>query len=91
MEYKLKPLTLNQRIECNDVAKEFNPSKGTVIVSKSFSNRILWLKYGLDEINGIKINENNFDTEVMKLNDNEIFSISDEIAEVTNFSTKKNS
>ncbi len=91
MEYKLKPLTLNQRIECNDVTKEFNPSKGTVIVSKSFSNRILWLKYGLDEINGIKINENNFDTEVMKLNDNEIFSISDEIAEVTNFSTKKNS
>lgn len=89
MEFKTKPLTLSQRIECNDIETEMNPSQGTVIVRDVFKQRIKYLRYGLKSLNGIEINEENFDAEVNKLANDEIVEIADFIAEETNLSKKK--
>lgn len=88
MDYKLKPLSLKQRAECNDQEIVIEPGGG-VRVKNLFSMQILWLKYGLDSLNGIQITPENFDEQVNKLTLDEIRKIADEIAQETNFSKKK--
>jgi len=89
MKFTTKPLTLQQRIECNSIKAEYNPINKTVDFSEIFKGQILYLKYGLDELNGIKITEDNFDIEVMKLSNEEITEISNVISDETNFPKKK--
>jgi len=88
MDYKLKPLSLRQRAECNDQEIVIEPGGG-VRVKNLFSMQILWLKYGLDTLNGVKITQDNFEEQVNNLSLDEIRTIADEIAQETNFSKKK--
>jgi len=90
MKFTTKYLTLQQRIECNDlIPVEMNPGLGTYTIKDAFKAMLLYLKYGLDTLNEIKITEENFDEQVNKLSTDEIKKISDQIAEETNFSKKK--
>jgi hypothetical protein len=88
MEYKLKPLTLAQRAECNNQEIVIEPGGG-VRVKNLFSTQLLWLKHGLESLNGVILTADNFDIEVNKLSVDEIRKLADEIAEATNFSKKK--
>jgi len=87
--FTTKPLTLEQRIDANNLKNEINPVTGYVITKNLFAGRIRYLRYGLETLNGVEITEENFDTEVNKLTNDEITFISDYIAEETNFSKKK--
>ena len=79
-DFKIRPLTLKEREICSNQAMEF----------KSFFTQILiWIRYGLIELKGIKITENNFDEEVNKFSDQKISDISFAIREATQFPDKK--
>lgn len=89
INYETKPLTLEQRVECNDIKTEMNPEAGTVIVHDVFSQRVKYLRYGLKTLEGKEVTKDNFDELAMTLSNDDITVISDKIAEETNFSKKK--
>jgi len=89
MDYEIKMMTLAERIDCNDLAIEFDKISGTITTKNIFLQRIKYLRYGLKSLNGVELTEQNRDTEINKLTNNEIEQISDAIALETNFSKKK--
>jgi hypothetical protein len=88
--YELKPLTLAEREICSNKLTEVNIS-GSVVIREGFTYILRWLKYGLKSIEGVEIFEANFDSEVNKLNDDDIADISNAIKEATQFPNKKKS
>ena len=89
MKYETKHLTLAERVECNDLKTEMNPTSGTVIVHDIFAQRIKYLKYGLKSVDGKEATAENIDELIMELSNDDINKISDKIADETNFSKKK--
>lgn len=87
--FETKPMTWVQRTEVNDIETEMNPVKGTVTVRDVFKQRGLYMLYGLKSIEGVEITEDNFDNEMMKLSNDEIETISNQIADECNFPKKK--
>jgi len=88
LEFITKPITLQQRIDCNDMSTEFTPGGG-IITRDIFAQRIKYLRYGLKSVEGMEITEDNFDNEIMKLSNDEIDIISNQIAMESNFTKKK--
>jgi len=91
IKYKTKPLSLEQRIEVNDLMTEMNPTTGTIIVRDVFRQRVKYLRYGLASLGDVELTDENVDAEINKLTNDEIEKISDAIAEETNLSKKKKS
>ena len=91
MKFTTKHLTLSQRIECNRIRTTAVPDdKGYLIVDVMW-NRINYIREGLDTLNGVKITNDNFDEELNKLSDIELYEISDDIFNKANISKKKKS
>ncbi len=88
LEFITKPITYEQRIDCNDMSTEFTPGGG-VITRDIFAQRAKYIKYGLKSLEGIEITEDNFKNKFMELSNDEITIISDQIANESNFPKKK--
>ena len=82
IDYKLKPLTLSEREDC---------SNQYIRLSTWFTQTLSWMRCGLIELKGVKITKDNFDTEVVKLDDDDITDISADIRERTQHPDKKKS
>lgn len=89
IKFETKQLTLEQRIDVNDIETEINPKSKTITVKDLFKQRIKYLKYGLKKLGDAEIDEKNFDELVNKLSNDEIEIISNKIAEETNLTKKK--
>ena len=81
-DYKIKPLTLSEREDC---------SNRYFAMKNIFTQTMTWIRYGLIELKGIQITKDNFDIEVVKLDDDEIADIALDIREKTQFPNKKKS
>lgn len=88
MKFETKLLTLAQRVECNK-NKGTIDKEGNIIVDLGIDAYIKYCRYGLKSLNGIEITDENFESEIMKLTNDEIREIGDKIADETNFPKKK--
>ena len=50
---------------------------------------VKYCEYGLKSLNGVEITKDNFESEIMKISNDQIREIGDKIAEETNFPKKK--
>lgn len=91
LDFTTKPLSLSQRIECNQVRTKAEPDKNGYIIVDVMWNKVNYIRAGIDTLNGVKITETNFDEELNKLSDDEIFEISEDIFNKANLSKKKKS
>ncbi len=80
LNFKTKSLTLGQREELNNLFLRSD---------RYFSAMIFAMRCGLDELNGEKINKENFDDRVNALSSDEIGEISAKIITETNQGKKK--
>lgn len=85
-DFKIRPLTLSEREICSNKVMEFR---------EFFTQALIWIRYGLTELKGVKITRDNpdgggnFDEEVNKITDEQITDISLAIREATQFPDKK--
>ena len=81
-DYEIKPLTLSQREECMN---------GAMVTDTMFTQVLKWIRFGLTKLKGVAITEDNFEEEVNKLGDLELYDIAGDIREQTQFPSKKKS
>jgi hypothetical protein len=89
MEFETKPLTLAQRVICNHINGQLTPDGKSVVIEMGIEKYINYCRYGLKSLGGVEITDANFESEMMKLGNDEIREIGDKIAEETNFPKKK--
>jgi len=81
-DYEIRSLTLSQREECMN---------GALATDTMFTQVLKWIRFGLLKLKGVAITEDNFDDEVNKLGDMELYDIAGDIREKTQFPDKKKS
>lgn len=91
MKFETKPLTLSQRVACNQASGQLTPDGKSVVIEMGIETYVRYMQYGLKSLNGVEVSpkNENFEDLVMKLSNDEIREIGDKIAEETNFPKKK--
>jgi hypothetical protein len=92
LKFTTKPLTLDERIELNDVVEfKTDGNDKTVIVKNTFRYQVTAARLGLKTLNGIDVTPENVDELINNLSSADITTISDQVVGQANFSKKKKS
>lgn len=88
MTYELKPVSFADRVKCSNRKTEIT-MQGSVIVHDPFTGWVEWCKAGLKSIDGVELNDENFESELNQLSNEDIIKIGQEIKEACETGKKK--